>query len=259
MPHGLSCQSNEVALLVYQPRTYRRLVRSPGLVSYEIVEHETSVLISTQINLEHEARTLIREFRRSLEDYISHTPYFAASLVPVDVPTDAPPIVQEMSAAAKLASVGPMATVAGAIAQNVGTALSQLSPEVIIENGGDIYLKSQKSRLVAIYAGDSVLSNTLGLEITPEETPIGICTSSATVGPSLSLGHTDATVAIATSATIADAAATAIGNAVGSADEINQGLSAAQSIPGLIGAVIIVGDKLGVWGDLRLRTLTKEP
>ncbi len=241
---------------MYQPRTYRHLVHSPGLISYSVVEHETDLLISTTINLEREARKLVRELRRELEEYISRAPYFVASLEPVDVPNSAPPIVQEMATAARSAGVGPMAAVAGAVAQRLGEALGHISPEVIIENGGDIYLIGQKRRLVAIYAGNSPLSNTLGLEIAPEQTPIGICTSSATVGHALSFGRTDASVAVASSATLADAAATAIGNAVSSAEEIDKGLLVAQDIPGLIGAVIIVGDKLGVWGNLSLRALS---
>ena len=105
---------------------------------------------------------------------------------------------------------------------------------------------------MAIYAGSSPLSGRLGLEINTHAMPVGICTSSATVGPSLSFGKTDAAVAVAPSATLADAAATAIGNAVGSIEEIGQGLELAQNIPGLTGAVIIIGEKLGVWGSLKL-------
>jgi len=244
---------------MYQPRTYRHLVRSPGLISYEVIEQETDLLISTVSNLEREARVLARELRHDLANYISLAPFFATSLEPIDVPNDAPSIVQEMAAAAKVAGVGPMAAVAGALAKSVGEALSRLSPEVIVENGGDIYLQSQQRRLVAIWAGTSPLSGTLGLEIHPEDTPLGICTSSATIGPSLSFGQTDATMVIATSAALADAAATAIGNVVGSAEEINRGLTIAQGIPGIKGAVIIVGDKLGVWGDLHLCALPGIP
>ncbi|MCL2150490.1 MAG: UPF0280 family protein [Dehalococcoidia bacterium] len=240
---------------MYQPRTYRHIIHSLGLISYAVTEYETDLFVSTTTDLEREVRTLVREFRRTLEGYISRAPYFANGLEPVDVPEEAPSIVREMATAAMTAGVGPMAAVAGAIAQGVGKVLCPLSPEVIIENGGDIYLKSQKSRLVAIFAGDSPLNGTLGLEIAPEETPIGICTSSATVGHALSFGRADAAVAVAPSATLADAAATAIGNAVGTAEEIEQGLAIAQAIPGLSGAVIIVGDKFGIWGDLRLRAL----
>ncbi len=242
---------------MFQPRTYRRLVNSPGLLTYPIVEQETDLYVSTLTDLSREARALVRGYRRELNSYLAREPYFAASLEPLDAPDDAPPIVKDMAAAARLAGVGPMAAVAGAIARFVGEELGKLSPEVIIENGGDIYLRSLKKRVVAIYAGSSPLSGILALEIAPGNTPAGICTSSATVGPSLSFGGTDATVIVAPSATLADAAATAVGNAVGSSEEIGQGLEMAQAIKGLTGAVIIVGEHIGVWGNLKLCPLER--
>jgi len=237
---------------MYQPRIYRHLVHSPDLVSYTIVEKETDLFISTTTDLSGAARELVRRFRKDLEAYFARVPYFAASLVPITVETDAPPIIREMAEAARQAGVGPMAAVAGAVAQFVGEGLGKLSPEVIVENGGDIYLRGSQKRTVAIYAGNSHLSGRLGLEVAPAELPLGVCTSSATVGPSFSFGRTDSAVAVARSAALADAAATAIGNAVGSAEEIGKGLEVAQGIPGLLGTVVIVGDKLGVWGSLKL-------
>ena len=243
---------------MYQPRSYRRLVKSDDLVTYTVVEKETDLHISTLTDLSHEARELVRRYRRDIESYIAREPFFAASLTPLAVLGDAPPIIKEMARASGLVGVGPMAAVAGAMAYFVGEELSRSSPEVIIENGGDIYLKGRKKRTVAIYAGSSPLSGRLGLEMDMSVTPVGICTSSATVGPSLSFGKTDATVAIAPSATLADATATAIGNAVGSIEEIGRGLELAQNIPDLTGAVIIIGEKLGVWGSLKLCPLESD-
>ncbi len=240
---------------MYQPRTYRRRVHSPGLVTYAIIERETDLYISTTTDLSGEARQLVHQYRRELESYIAAHPCFAASLEPVAVEDEAPQIVREMAQAASVCGVGPMAAVAGAIARFVGEALGRLSPEVIIENGGDIYVKSTQQRVVSIYAGGSPLSYKIGIEIEPRDTPIGVCTSSATVGPSLSFGASDASVAVAPSAALADAAATAIGNAVKSAEDIERGLAVARGIDRLSGAVIIVGHKLGAWGHIRLRDL----
>lgn len=237
---------------MYQPRSYRRRVSSTGLVSYAVVEKETDLFISTVADFSREAIELTRRCRRDLEEYFSRVPFFAASLEPVDAEKDAPLIIKEMAGAARLAGVGPMAAVAGAVAQFVGEGLSRFSPEVIVENGGDIYIKTCHKRIVAIYAGDSPLTGRLGLEINPEDTPIGICTSSATVGPSLSFGKADAAVVVAPSAVLADAAATAVGNSVTSAFKIGQGLKVAQNIPGLTGGVVIVGERMGVWGNLKL-------
>ena len=117
--------------------------------------------------------------------------------------------MKQMIEAGQKAGVGPMAAVAGAIAECVGRELLAFSPEIIIENGGDIYLKCLKKRVVGIFAGKSPLTGKIGLEIDAKDTPLGVCTSSGTVSHSLSFGKADAAVAIAPSATLADAAATA--------------------------------------------------
>ncbi len=240
---------------MYEPRFYRDWVKSPELKTYTVVLKESDLHVSTTTDLSAQAERFLLKYRGALEVYLKHYPYYGASLAPVEVEAEAPAIVKEMARAGKAAGVGPMAAVAGAIAQMVGEELSELSPEVIIENGGDIYLRSLRPRTVAIYAGNSPLSGKLGLEVTPEDTPLGICTSSGTVGPSLSFGKADAAVAVAPSAILADAAATAIGNAVKTAADIPQGLKVAQQIPGLTGALVIIGDKIGVWGKLKLKEL----
>ncbi|MCJ7768867.1 MAG: UPF0280 family protein, partial [Dehalococcoidales bacterium] len=159
---------------------------------------------------------------------------------------------REMATAAAKVDVGPMAAVAGAIAQFVGEELILYSSEVIIENGGDIYLKSLKDRTVAIYAGGSPLSGKIGLEIKAAETPLSICTSSGTVGHSLSLGKADAVVVASKSATLADAAATAICNIIIQPEDIQAGIEFAKHIEGLLGVVIIKDDKIGIWGNLTI-------
>jgi ApbE superfamily uncharacterized protein (UPF0280 family) len=157
-----------------------------------------------------------------------------------------------MADSAAEAGVGPMAAVAGAIAEFVGNGLLEFSPEIIVENGGDVFLKSLKNRIVSIYAGESPLSEKIGLEIQPEETPLGICTSSGTVGHSLSYGQADAVVAVSKSTPLADAAATAIANLISKPDDIPKGIEFAESIRGLKGTVIIKGDRMGVWGDIKI-------
>jgi ApbE superfamily uncharacterized protein (UPF0280 family) len=154
-------------------------------------------------------------------------------------------------ATAKL-GVGPMAAVAGAIAEFVGKELSDYSPEVIIENGGDIYIKSRQKRVVGIYAGNSQLSGKIGLEIKGEDTPIGVCTSSGTVGHSLSFGKADAATVLADSATLADAAATALGNMVKTPDDITRAIDFAQYIEGLQGVLVLIGDQIGMWGKIKI-------
>ena len=235
---------------MYEPRTYRHWVKDKELVSFNVVVKETDLYIRASSNLEPEALKLVTQYRDMLEGYIAQHPEFLTSLEPIAVEDDAPAIVSEMGKAAKRAGVGPMAAVAGAIAEFVGNELP--SPEVIIENGGDIYIKSLKKRLIGIFAGRSPLSGRIALEINPEETPLGICTSSGTVGHSLSLGKADAAVVLSKSATLADAAATAVGNVVVQPADIPRGIELARSIDGVSGVIIIKDDKMGLWGEVKV-------
>ena len=145
-----------------------------------------------------------------------------------------------------------MASVAGAIAEFVGSELLAFSPEIIVENGGDIFLKSLSKRLIGIYAGKSPLTGKIGLEINEEDTPLGICTSSGTVGHSLSYGKADAVIVLSKSATLADAAATAIANLIKQSSDIPSGIEFAKSIDGLKGVVIIEGNTMGLWGEVKI-------
>jgi len=167
----------------------------------------------------------------------------------------APELVREMIRVSQLARVGPMAAVAGAIAEWVSKDLLKLSKEVIIENGGDIYLATARERTIGIYAGQSPLSLKIGIVIGPEESPLGVCTSSGTVGPSLSFGRADAVCILSKSAALADAAATAVGNIVQEKKDIELGLGRGKEIEGVLGVLIIVGEKMGVWGNIKLTEL----
>jgi len=243
---------------VYQPRTYRHWVKDKDLVSFNVVVKETDLYIRATTNLKRKALRLVVKYRDALERYIERHPSFLTSLEPIAVGDDAPHIVTEMAEAATKAGVGPMASVAGAIAEFVGSQLLAFSPEIIIENGGDIYLRSLKKRLIGIYAGKSPLTGKLGLEIDRQDTPMGICTSSGTVGHSLSFGKADAVVVLSQSATLADAAATAIGNLIIQPSDIPGGIEFAQSIDGLKGVVIIKDDKVGLWGEVKIRQTSIE-
>ncbi len=237
---------------MYVPRTYRHWVKGRELVSFNVVVKETNLYIRASRNLKSKAFKLVLKYRDTLERYIERHPSFLTSLEPVPISEDAPQIIKAMSKSAERVGVGPMAAVAGAIAEFVGTELLAFSQEVIIENGGDIYMKSLAKRVVGIYAGKSPLTGKIGLEIAGEDTPLGICTSSGTVGHSLSLGNADAVVVLAKSATLADAAATAIGNLIKQASDIPGGIEFAKGIDGLKGLLIIKDDKVGLWGEVKI-------
>jgi len=235
----------------YVDRTYRRTVAT-DLVTFEVKVVQTDLLIAAERDLSARAEEIVRACRRDLEDYIARDPGFREALQPHRPRDDAPEIVRAMAAAAELAGVGPMAAVAGAIAERVGRGLAADSPRVIVENGGDIWLQGNGERTVGVFAGTSPFTGRLAVRLDAALMPCSICTSSGTVGPSLSFGKADAAIAVAGSGALADAAATAIGNAVKSADDINAALGLAQRIPGMFGAVVVIGDNLGAWGRVEL-------
>jgi len=237
---------------MYEPRTYRHWVKGKGLASFNVVVKETDLYIRASRNLKSKALKLVLKYRDTLERYIERHPSFLTSLDPLPVSDDAPHIVKSMLESARKAGVGPMASVAGAITEFVGTELLAFTPEVIVENGGDIFLKSLGKRIIGIYAGKSPLTGKIGLEIDGEDTPLGICTSSGTVGHSLSYGKTDAVIVLAQSATLADAAATAIGNLIKQPEDIPGGIELAKSIEGLKGLLIIKDDQVGLWGEVKI-------
>jgi len=237
---------------MYELRTYRHWVKDEGLISFNVVVKETDLYIRASSNLHRKAYKLVLKYRSMVEEYIKRNPAFLTSLEPLTVGEDAPRIVKEMAKSTSQVGVGPMASVAGAIAEFVGNELLAFSPEVIVENGGDIFLKSLKRRMIGIYASKSPLTGRIGLEISGEDTPLGICTSSGTVGHSLSYGRADAVIVLSQSTTLADAAATAIGNLIVQPDDIPNGIELAEGIKGLRGVIIIKGDKMGLWGEVKI-------
>ncbi|HEX9094221.1 MAG TPA: UPF0280 family protein [Coriobacteriia bacterium] len=243
--------------MVFEPRTYRRSVDPAGLVTFEVVVRETDLLVSAQRDLTAEATALATSARDDLESFISSHRRFAESFVPFDVPCDAPRIVSEMADAASRAGVGPMAAVAGAIAEHVARGLAEYSDEVIVENGGDIFMLGASDRTVALHAGQSALSERVGIVLPAKLMPVAVCTSSATVGPSVSLGSADAACVIARSGAVADAVASALGNRVHSPEDVPRAIEAAKGIEGVLGLVVIAGETLGAWGAARLVALER--
>jgi len=129
---------------------------------------------------------------------------------------------------------------------------------VIVENGGDIFLQTKTPRVAAVYAGASPLSGKVGVRISRVGRPLGVCTSSGTVGHSLSFGRAEAAIVVAESAALADAAATALGNRVQTAEDIEPALVWLRGIKGVLGGAVVVGEKLGAWGEVELVKLGSE-
>ncbi|MFH1202389.1 MAG: UPF0280 family protein [Candidatus Omnitrophota bacterium] len=236
----------------YRRRFYRDWIKGSGLYECRIAIKETDLQILTDKPLNKDVvKKKIQAYRSDIENYISKDRRFLTALKPIEVELRARPIVKDMSRAAKIAGVGPMAAVAGAIAQAVGRDLLRRGfREIIIENGGDIFLVSRKIRLIGIYTGRKKLWGGLKLKIKPQDTPLGICTSSGTIGHSLSFGCADSAVILAKNVSLADAVATAVANRVKNKGSLARALEFARSMPGVLGAVIIIKDSLASYGDV---------
>lgn len=237
---------------MYEERVYRDRLRDNDLVSFEVKQRETDLFVLAHKNLEEETREAILRYRADLEEYIRKDPAFKEARCPHGVKDGAPLIVRAMAEAGIKAGVGPMAAVAGAMAEFVGRYLLDHSQEIIIENGGDIFIATNKPRQIGIFAGNSPLSDKLTIEIESATTPLGVCTSSGTVGHSLSFGRADAVVVVSASTPLADAAATAICNTIQGETDIPRGIEMAKEIEGIKGLIIIIDSKMGIWGDIKL-------
>ncbi|MFH0763171.1 MAG: UPF0280 family protein [Candidatus Omnitrophota bacterium] len=236
----------------YQRRFYRDWAKAKDLYQSRIVAKETDIYIYTNKALDEKlAEERIRCYRWEIENYIERDRRFLVALKPLEVELSAPAIVKEMAAQSKKAGVGPMAAIAGAVAEFLGRDLLKDGyKDVIIENGGDIFLKTRRSRRVGIYAGRSKLWNNLTLKITPKSTPLGICTSSGTLGHSLSFGSADSVAILSKSAILADAVATATANRINSTKDLKGALDFAKSVSGVLGVVIIMKSNLLSWGKI---------
>ncbi len=239
----------------YKERVYRNLIKDKDLIFFQVKEAESDLYIRANQDLSFYARQVLVKFRRQIENYINSYPLFKNTLLPYPQDANAPKIIKSMIGAASRCGVGPMAAVAGAIAEFVGKELLNYSTEVIIENGGDIFIKSKQIRKVNIFAGKSPLSQRIILKIHTQKNYTGVCTSSGTVGPSLSFGKADAVTVISDSVSLSDAAATAIGNIIKTKKDIDKGLIYAQTIKGIKGVLIIKDDKIGIWGDVDFITI----
>lgn len=220
-------------------------------VPFRVCIDTTDLYLRADRDLSAQTRQAAAAARHAVEEHIAVHPWFATALAPLAVPPGkVPELVREMYAAGWAAGVGPMAAVAGAVAEYVGRALRPLSREVLVENGGDIYLDMIDEVVVGLFAGASPFSGRLGLRLAPASTPVAVCTSSASVGPSRSAGIADAAVVIGTPAATADAVATALGNRVHRPADLEPATQWALGIPGVRGAVAVLGDRLAAVGEV---------
>ena len=243
---------------MYQNRLYRNLHYKGNLTSFRVVVQETDLFVHAGKPLQDTTKDLILKYRGYIEAHIKKYPTFVQAMIPWRFEGPLPVIIREMIDAGGKAGVGPMAAVAGAIAERVGVDLLSYTDEVIVENGGDIFLKTHDPVTVGVFAGSSPLSLRIGLRLNPIEAPLSVCTSSGTVGHSLSFGKADAVCVISRSCALADAAATSIGNRIKSKNHIQPAVDFGKNIEGVVGIIAFLEDAVGVWGKVDIVPLEIE-
>jgi ApbE superfamily uncharacterized protein (UPF0280 family) len=233
-------------------RFYRDFTNTRRWTSFRVCVATTDLYIRARSDFSENVRKTVIQLRGEIEDHIALYPDFLSSYTPLEQKETDSLVVQRMYRASAATGVGPMAAVAGALSEYVGREIAPLSDEVIIENGGDIWLNLQEPVSVSVYAGNSPFTDSLAIRIMPSQTPLSICTSSGRIGHSFSFGEADAATVFSPDAALADAAATATGNLVHSAEDLTRAVEFAMSIDGVTGAMVLYGDKLAVMGAVEL-------
>lgn len=240
-------------------RAYRETIRPhAGETTFQVVLEQTDLFVTARRDLAAPMLDYVRTLRGDLKSCMLLAPGFAESLTPVPIPPEgAPEIARAMARAAAAVNVGPMAAVAGAFAQFVADRFAAESPDIIVENGGDIFMHSTRERVAALL-GDPESGARLGLRLAPGDFPVSLCASSATIGPSLSLGKGELVVVRSKSGPFADAAATALANLIDDARDLDLVVRRAREFAplGLEGVFAQAGGKLAVWGKMELVALT---
>lgn len=242
----------------YAPRSYRAATGQADEQSFQVVLEESDLWISclknTPPDLPEQALACLAEVRRVLKAWISLHPDFASSLIPLPPSPEAPPLIQDMLRAGQDMQVGPMAAVAGTVAEAVCRRLRRFSSECIVENGGDIFICSSKERKVALLP-DPENASMLGLKLSAGLFPLAVCSSSATIGHSLSFGRGELITVLSQNAALADAAATSLCNRLQEPKDVEKVVKIAENHPEILGIFAQCGERLGLWGDMELVVL----
>lgn len=211
------------------------------------------------------AVTEIKKQRSALERFLAANPVFKATLQPINEKKhfftgSVPKIAQMMKAASDLTGVGPMAAVAGVFAQVAAeAAISSGCEEAIVENGGDIFIILKKELFLGLYTGETPLGENIALRITPETTPLAICSSSSFMGHSLSLGKCDLATVFSTSGALADAAATLACNMIKKDEDVKKTVDQIMNIEGITGIFVVKNDCIGIGGEIPELVKNRDP
>ena len=244
----------------YKDRTYRRRFCSDRWHGFVVKYKETDVWVgvdkkSFRSEMPECTMQIIRELRDAMDVYLKQDPNYVLSLTTYEAQEHAPETAKRMSEISHQLGVGPMATVAGAFAAHIAQELKNRFEieEIMVENGGDIYADIKNDMDVCVFAGESPLSEKIGLHIEAKESPLGICTSSGTVGPSLSFGKADAVMMVCRDALLADGYATVFANQIQTTADIDPVLNLIAREKDILSALIVKDDKMGIIGQFELK------
>ncbi len=232
----------------YEERYYRTYIEAEKTSSFNITIYESDLQIYTDGQLQVALEEELKMIRKTIETYVIACPEFIKSLVPISIKKNDPVIIKHMKEASKKLSVGPMATVAGAVSHYLGEKFYDGTNELIIENGGDLFVYSKEHKTILLHGGPNATVKNLSIKIDKSLLPIGVCTSSGKVGHSLSFGNCDAVTVLSKDTLVADAAATALGNLLKDKKDINSVLQYSKTFKEISGVIAIVDDQMGAWG-----------
>ncbi|TKG93459.1 UPF0280 family protein [Puteibacter caeruleilacunae] len=245
-----------------ETRTYRNSFNENRFTGFVVGYKDTDLWIGVDPasycdDLKAFAEERIRAYRHELEKYLLTDPAFGKSHTPLKVKSDAPEIAIMMADKAGQAGIGPMGAVAGAFSEFIGKDIQKQFSinELVLENGGDLYMYLKEDLVLSVYAGTSPLSEKIGIRIPASAAPLGVCTSAGTVGPSKSYGKADAVMVACEDTLLADSLATALGNQVKTGEDIGDVMKRAEKYTFVKSLLIICGDKIGLCGSFEIQPI----
>lgn len=236
----------------YNERWYRFL-HDKSLSACEVAYRESDVLFLSDPPLDRKAIGAgIKKYYELIQSYVDQNPQFTTSLSPLNQDSIAPQIIQDMITGSSLSGIGPFSCVAGAICDYLGRELMSFCEELILENGGDLFLSIKNDKTLGVYLGEYARPSSLKVRIKKRPKPFGICSSSGKIGHSFSLGRADVVTVIARDAILADTFATAFCNKLKKKEDIKKIIKEGQKYPFIEGLILACDGTLGVWGDVEL-------
>ena len=248
--------------MLFETKTYRNSLSNERFQSF-VIQHETADLWigidpgSFQKEMADIALATLKSVLDELEVYAASNPFFKKSLKPCSVQDDAPAIIRQLAIAGEKAGVGPIAAVGGLLSETVGRALLENFSigELVVENGGNLFVKLQEPLVMSIFAGESPLSGMAGLEILPEQTPLGVGTFTQADRWPMNFGKADAVMICCKEAALADALTTGFGNRIKKAADVENVLNRTEHVPEILAAVLVCDDQIGIRGEFELKIL----